>query len=72
VSRRICIGLFLLAQRLCGAPFNTHVRIIVAFAVRSPLRNEYIRPPGCVTMTSALEALRGFTAVITPEYVVIE
>jgi hypothetical protein len=40
--------------------------------VRSPERNEYIAPPGWVTMTSGLEELPGRTAAITPVYDVME
>jgi hypothetical protein len=52
-----------LRHRLCGAPLSTQVRIIADLPARSPLRNEYITPPGCVTSTSGLDALRGVTAV---------
>ena len=39
---------------------------------RSPLRNEYIGPPGRVAIASGLEALPGRTAAITPAYVAVE
>jgi hypothetical protein len=61
-----------LRYRLCGAPFSTQVRIIADLPARSPLRNEYITPPGWVTSTSGLDVLPGATAAMTPAYVVIE
>jgi len=53
-------------HRLAGAPFNTQREMSAAFETLSPVRNPYIAPPGCVTMTSGLDALPALTAAMTP------
>ncbi len=51
--------------RLAGAPLTTQARIVLDFVARSPVKNPYIEPPGCVARTNALDALPGRTAAIT-------